>query len=171
MELYDKDLLSIQEVRCLIRTAKEAQVKLADFSQQEIDAICAAMAKAGCENAVRLARMANEETGFGRVEDKVIKNEFGSIGVYNAIKDLKTVGIISESPENKVFEVAVPMGVIAALIPSTNPTSTVFFKALIAVKSGNAIIFSPHPSAKGCILEATRLMAAAAEARAARAVS
>lgn len=163
MQLIDRDLKSIQEVRCLIRAAKEAQKTLAAFSQQQIDAICAAMAKAGAEHADVLARMANEETGFGIVEDKVIKNQFGSQGVYDAIKDMKTVGIINTSSNGSIFEVAVPMGVIAGLIPSTNPTSTVLFKALIAIKSGNAIVFSPHPSAKNCILEACRLMAEAAQ--------
>ena len=163
MELKDRDLLSIQQVRDLIRAAKEAQKQLATFSQEKIDAICAAMAKAGYENAVRLGKMANEETGYGRAEDKTIKNEFGSMGVWNAMRDLKTVGIISQDDRTQVTEIAIPMGVVAGLIPSTNPTSTVFFKALIAIKSANAIVFSPHPSAKGCILEAVRVMAAAAE--------
>lgn len=162
-QLVDRDLLSIQQVRDHIRAAKAAQKILATFSQGQIDAICAAMAKAGCENAARLGKMAQEETGFGRAEDKTIKNEFGSTGVWNAIKDMKTVGIINEMPEKGITEIAVPMGVIAGLIPSTNPTSTVFFKALIAIKSANAIVFSPHPSAKGCITEAARLMQAAAE--------
>lgn len=164
MKLIDRDLQSIQEVRNLIRAAREAQKQLAALSQQQINSICEAMAKAGSAHALELARMANEETGFGRVEDKVIKNEFGSMGVYESIKDMKTVGIISTIPEHKIYEVGVPMGVIAGLIPSTNPTSTVFFKALIAIKSGNAIVFSPHPSAKNCILEATRVMAEAAQA-------
>ena len=162
MNLTDRDLLSIQEVRCLIRAAKEAQHKVAELSQEQIDAICLAMAQAGMENARRLAKMANEETGFGRVADKVIKNEFGSMGIYQAVKDMKTVGIIKTQEDLGIMEVAVPMGVIAGLIPSTNPTSTVFFKAIIALKSGNAIVFSPHPSAKNCILEATKVMADAA---------
>jgi acetaldehyde dehydrogenase (acetylating) len=163
-ELVDRDLLSIQEVRLKIRAAKEAQARLATFSQEQVNAICAQMARAGSDDALRLAKMANEETGFGRVEDKVIKNQFGSAGVWEAIRDLKTVGVISEDPANGLLEIGVPMGVIAGIIPSTNPTSTVFFKAIIAIKSGNAIVFSPHPSAKQCTLEATRLMAAAAEA-------
>ena len=164
MELADRDLLSIQETRNLIRAAKTAQKELASFSQEKIDAICAAMAKAGYENAARLAKMACEETGYGRLADKIIKNEFASSAVYDSIRDLKTVGIIGEDPEKKILEIAVPIGVIAALIPTTNPTSTVFFKAIIAIKSGNAIVFSPHPGAKNCILEAARLMAASAEA-------
>lgn len=163
MELMDRDLQSIQEVRWLIRDAVEAQKKLAEFSQRQIDDICLAMAKAGKDSAKTLAAMACEETGFGRVEDKIIKNEFAATGLYEYIKDMKTVGVINEFPEKKMFEVGVPMGVIAGLIPSTNPTSTVFFKAIIAIKSGNAIVFSPHPSAKKCIMEATRIMALAAE--------
>ncbi|MDR1236718.1 MAG: acetaldehyde dehydrogenase (acetylating) [Propionibacteriaceae bacterium] len=164
VELVDRDLLSIQEVRLKIRAAKDAQAKLATFDQAGVDAICARMAKAGATDALRLAKMANEETGFGRVPDKVIKNQFGSAGVWDAIRDLKTVGVINEDPGKGLVEIGVPMGVIAGIIPSTNPTSTVFFKSLIAIKSGNAIVFSPHPSAKQCTLEATRLMAAAAEA-------
>lgn len=164
MELMDRDLRSIQEVRCLIRTAKEAQKKLANFSQEQIDTICKAMAEAGNAHAAELAKMANEETGFGRVEDKIIKNEFGSKGVYDAIKDMKTVGIVKDDAEHKIIEIAVPMGVIAGIVPSTNPTSTVFFKALIAIKTGNTIVFSPHPSARRCISEAARVMASAAEA-------
>jgi acetaldehyde dehydrogenase (acetylating) len=163
MELVDKDLVSIQEVRLLIRAAKEAQARLATYTQGQVDAICAAMAKAGKDHALRLAKMAAEETGFGLVEDKVIKNEFGSVGVWDAFKDTKTVGILFDDPSLGYTEIGVPMGVIAGIIPSTNPTSTVFYKAIISVKAGNAIVFSPHPSAKNCILEAARIMAAAGE--------
>ena len=164
MELADRDLLSVQETRNLIRAAKAAQKELAALSQAQIDSICAAMAKAGYENAARLAKMACEETGYGKVADKIIKNEFASSTLYESIRGLKTVGIINEYPERKVYEIAVPMGVVAGIIPTTNPTSTVIFKALIAIKSANAIVFSPHPGARGCILETARLMAAAAEA-------
>ncbi|MDR1768471.1 MAG: acetaldehyde dehydrogenase (acetylating) [Propionibacteriaceae bacterium] len=163
MELIDRDLQSIQEVRLKVRAAKEAQAVLATFGQEKLDAICAAMAAAGAGDSPRLAKMAQEETGFGKVEDKTLKNHFGSAGVWEAIKDLKTTGVIREDAAAGVVEIGVPMGVVAGVIPSTNPTSTVFFKSLIAIKSGNAIVFSPHPSAKGCTLEATRLMAAAAE--------
>jgi len=163
MEL-DRDLLSIQAVRNLIREAKEAQKQLAAFSQEQIDRIVAAMAKAGYDNAQRLGRMASEETGFGRADDKTIKNQFGSKVVYDAIKDMKTVGILNEDKERGIMEVAVPMGVIAGLIPSTNPTSTVLYKAIIAIKAGNAIVFSPHPGAKNCIIEAARVVREAAEA-------
>jgi acetaldehyde dehydrogenase (acetylating) len=122
------------------------------------------MAKAGAENAVRLGKMASEETGFGRPEDKAIKNQFASTGLWDFIKGQKTVGIISDCPKSGVTEVAVPMGVIAGIIPSTNPTSTVFYKAIIATKSANAIVFSPHPAAKKSIMDAANVMRAALEA-------
>lgn len=163
IELVDRDLISIQEVRLKIRAAKEAQATLATFDQAKLDAICAAMAKAGTADSQRLAAMANQETGFGVVADKVIKNRFASDGVWQAIKDLPCVGVISEDPAHGLMEIGVPMGVIAGIIPSTNPTSTVFYKSIIALKSGNAIVFSPHPAARQCTLEAARLMAAAAE--------
>ena len=163
MELQDRDLLSIQLVRNLIREAKAAQKRLTELSQAEIDAICAEMARTGAEHAVRLAKMANEETGFGRVDDKTIKNEFASAGLWNFIKDQKTVGIVNHDEQKGIMEVAVPMGVVAGIIPSTNPTSTVFFKAIIALKGANTIVFSPHPSARKCILEAAELMQQAVE--------
>lgn len=162
MELIDKDLASIQEVRSLIRKAKAAQEILAKKSQAEIDNIIKAMAEAAAANAERLAKMAAEETGFGRWQDKVIKNTFGSTYVYNYIKDMKTVGIIAEDEEKKVMDIAVPMGVIAGIIPSTNPTSTTMYKALISIKGGNTIVFSPHPGAKNCILETVKILTEAA---------
>lgn len=162
MELTDKDLASIQEVRNLIRTAKAAQAKLAQKSQEEIDRIIKAMAEAAAANAEKLAKMAVEETGFGIWQDKVIKNIFGSTYIYDYIKDLKTVGIVAEDEEKKVMDVAIPMGVIAGLIPSTNPTSTTMYKALISLKCGNAIVFSPHPNAKNSILETVKIMNEAA---------
>lgn len=164
MELADRDLQSIQAARDLVRQAREAQKELCTFSQEQIDRIVEAMARAGYEDAVRLGKMANEETGFGRVADKTVKNQFGSKVVYDSIKDVKTVGVIREDTETRVVEIAVPMGVIAGLIPSTNPTSTVMYKALIAIKSANAIVFSPHPGAKNCTIEAARVMREAAEA-------
>lgn len=158
MENLDLDLQSVQEVRVLIKKAKLAQETLARMSQDEIDKIVDAIAMAGYENREKLAKMANEETGFGIWQDKVVKNTFGSKVIYDYIKDMKTVGVIDEDKELKTMDVAVPMGVIGGLIPSTNPTSTVMFKALISIKSGNAIIFSPHPSAKNCILETVRIL-------------
>lgn len=162
MELIDKDLASIQEVRNLIRAAKAAQAKLATKSQEEIDKIVKAIAEAAAESAEKLAKMAVEETGFGIWQDKVIKNIFGSTYIYDYIKNIKTVGIIAEDKEKKVWDIGVPMGVIAGIIPSTNPTSTTMYKALISIKSGNSIVFSPHPGAKKCILETVRIINEAA---------
>lgn len=163
MELLDKDLVSIQEVRSLIKKAKEAQSILAEMSQEQIDKIVKAIADAAYNNAEKLARMANEETGFGKWEDKIIKNVFASKMVYETIKDEKTVGIIDENKENKTMKIAVPMGVVAGLIPSTNPTSTVIYKAMISLKSANTIVFSPHPNAKEAILETVRIISEAAK--------
>ncbi len=159
----DRDLESIQEVRDLVRKAAIAQKELSSFSQEKIDAIVKEIAVACEENAESLAKMAVEETGFGIVRDKVLKNLLGSKMTYDSIKDMKTIGIIGEDKEKKILEVAVPMGVIAALIPSTNPTSTVMYKSLISLKAGNAIIISPHPSAKGCIAETVKVISAAAK--------
>lgn len=164
MELLDKDLVSVQEVRNLIKKAKEAQRVLAQMSQSQIDKIVKAIADAGFENAERLAKMANEETGFGKWQDKIVKNTFASKIVYNAIKDMKTVGILEDDKVNKIIEVAVPVGVVAGLIPSTNPTSTAIYKAMISIKSANAIVFSPHPNAKNCILETVKIISEAAKA-------
>lgn len=158
MQLIDKDLLSVQEVRELVEHAKKAQQQLAEASQEQIDRIVRSIADAGIRNARRLAVMANEDTGFGKVEDKVIKNIFGSKGVYDRIKDMRTVGEISRDEKKKLRVVAVPVGVIAGLIPSTNPTSTVFYKAEIAIKAGNSIVFSPHPSALRCITETVKVI-------------
>lgn len=162
--LADKDLLSVQEARDLIARANSAQVALNNMTQAQIDAIVQAVAEAGVRHAQRLAKMANEETGFGRYEDKVIKNRFASQILYDAIKDQKTVGILREDREHQIIEMGVPVGVVVGLVPSTNPTSTVLFKAMISLKAGNAIIFSPHPNAKECILETVRIVAKAAEA-------
>lgn len=162
MDIKDRDLLSVQEVRDLVSRAKEAQKRFLAFTQEHIDRIVEAMAEAASANAELLAKMAVEETGFGRYEDKVIKNLFASKRVYEYIKDLKTVGIINEDKTNKVIEVGVPVGVIAALIPSTNPTSTTIYKCLISLKSGNSIILSPHPSALNAILKTAEILNEAA---------
>lgn len=164
MELTDKDLLSVQEARTLLEAAKTAQKQLALMDQEKIDRIVKAISDAGIKNAQKLAKMAKEETGFGRWEDKVLKNLFAAKTVYEGIKNQKTIGILREDPVEKVWDIGVPVGVIAGIVPSTNPTSTVIYKAMIALKSGNAIVFSPHPGAKNCILEAVRDIARAAEA-------
>ena len=158
MQLYDKDLLSMQEVRELVEAAKEAQKELANMSQSQVDHIVRAIADAGVRNARRLAEMAHEDTGFGKVEDKIIKNIFGSRGVYEYIKDMKTVGELDRDDVKKVRTIAVPVGVIAGLVPSTNPTSTALYKAEIAIKAGNAIVFSPHPTALRCISETVKVI-------------
>ena len=158
MQLHDKDLLSVQEVRELIAAAKVAQAELAAKDQIYVDKLVKSIADAGVRNAVRLGKMANEDTGFCIPADKTIKNVFASRGVYEYIKHMKTVGVIEQDDKLKVTTIAVPLGVIAGIIPSTNPTSTVFYKAEIAIKSGNSIVFSPHPQALRCILESTKVI-------------
>ena len=162
MEL-DKDLASRQEARLLCRQGEMAQKQLAKMSQTQLDAIVEAVAKAFAASAVELAELAVRETGFGNTEDKRTKNRFASLTVAEAIRGMKTVGVLKEDPGEKLWEVGVPVGLIAAIVPSTNPTSTVCYKALIALKSGNAIVFSPHPKAVDCTLRAARIVAAAAE--------
>lgn len=158
MQLYDKDLLSVQEVRDLVEKAKEAQEELSHLSQEKVDEIVKSIAYAGIRNAHRLAELANKETGFGIVNDKVVKNVFASKGVYEHIKDMKTIGEIGRDEEKKTRTIAIPVGVIAGIVPSTNPTSTVLYKAEIAIKAGNSIVFSPHPSALKCILETVKVI-------------
>jgi len=158
----DKDLQSIQAARELLKQAKQAQAQFALFSQEKVDSIVAHIATEAARHSEELAKMAHEETGFGRWQDKVLKNTFASTKVHEHIQSIKTIGIISDDPVNKVMEVGVPLGVIAALVPSTNPTSTIFYKTLIALKAGNAIIFSPHPNAKACSQKAIELVKRAA---------
>ena len=162
MEL-DKDLAARQEARSLCRRAEEAQRILGAFPQEKLDAIVEAVAAAFASGAEELARMAAEETGFGNAADKTVKNRFASETVAKAIRGMKTVGILEEDPKRRVWEIGVPVGVIAAIVPSTNPTSTICYKAIIALKSGNAIVFSPHPKALRCSLAAAKIVAAAAE--------
>ena len=162
MEL-DKDLSARQEARAMAKEACEAAQKLAKFSQEQLDNIVENVAKAFSAEAVGLASMAVKETGFGNVEDKTTKNLFASRQVAEAVRDMKTVGILKQIPEKKLWEVGVPVGVIAAIVPSTNPTSTVCYKALIALKAGNSIVFSPHPKALSCTQTAARIVARAAE--------
>jgi len=160
---FDKDLAARQEARLLCRQAEQAQKLLVGFNQQALDRVVEAVAKAFSAAAVELAELAVGETGFGNAEDKVIKNRFASETVAGAVRGMRTVGVLKESESEKLWEIGVPVGVIAAIVPSTNPTSTVCYKALIAIKSGNAIVFSPHPKAVECTLRAARIVAAAAE--------
>ena len=160
----DQDLQAIQEVRALVAKARAAFLRYKEFSQPDVDRVVAAMAEAGFKDSERLARLAVQETGYGKIGDKTIKNQFGSRDVYESIKDLKTVGVIREDAKRKIIEIAEPLGVVAAIIPTTNPTSTAFYKILISLKARNAIVISPHPRAKNCIQEAAHVMRKAAEA-------
>ena len=129
---FDKDLSARQEARTLAKEAETAQRKLAQMSQSQLDAIVEAVAKAFAKEAFSLAELAVRETGFGKVEDKERKNKFASETVAEAVRNLKTVGILHEDADEKLWEIGVPMGVIAAIVPSTNPTSTVCYKSIIA---------------------------------------
>src|SRR5215467_9838067 len=159
----EKDLESIQEARRLLQAAHDAWLNFEDFTEDQVERILLEISRAGIANAEALARIAVEETGYGTVEHKTLKNLFCADDVYRAILPMKTVGIVNEDKEKKIFEVASPIGVIAAIIPSTNPTSTTIYKALIALKARNVVVFSPHPSAVRCIGETSRLLAEAAE--------
>ncbi len=163
MEL-DRDLASVQEARNLLKAARAAQQALKEYSREQVDAIVKAMKEAGEAESCRLAAMAVEETGMGRYEDKCFKNYFASHHVYEYIKDMKTVGIVRKDAAAKLWEIAEPAGVIAGIVPTTNPTSTTIFKSLCALKARNAIVFSPHPSAVRCTAEAARVMNQAAVA-------
>ena len=159
---FDKDLAARQEARNLCVRAENAQKLLASMPQQKLDAITEAMAKAFCAHAGELAELAAKETGFGNAADKQIKNRFASETVLEAIRDMKTVGILSVDEKQKLWHIGVPVGLIAAIVPSTNPTSTICYKALIALKAGNAIVFSPHPKALQCSLRAAKILSDAA---------
>jgi len=163
MAEYDNDLQSIQEARNLAVQAHEAQKQFIHASQAEVDRICAAMAEAGYAAAERLGRMACEETGYGVPEHKTLKNVLTTRILWNSIKDIPTVGVIRHDAIKKVYDIAWPVGLVAALSPSTNPTSTVLFKTMIAVKARNAVISAPHPAAARCSCEAARVLAEAGE--------
>jgi acetaldehyde dehydrogenase (acetylating) len=154
----DKDLASIADARALARRAKNAQLVLAEFSQAQVDSIVDAMAAAVTPQAEALARLAVEETGFGVVADKIQKNLFSSQRVLEFIKPMKTVGVIGRNDEKRVIEIAEPFGVVAAVIPSTNPTSTAIYKILIAIKARCAVVMTPHPSAARCITRTADIM-------------
>lgn len=162
MEL-DKDLLARQEARTLAAEAEKAQRLLRELPQEKLDAIVEAMGQAFAKEADNLAKLAVEETGFGNVPDKTIKNRFAADKVRSAVRNMRTVGILSRNEEQKLWEIGVPMGVIAAIVPSTNPTSTVCYKAIIALKAGCAIVFSPHPKAVNCTRRAAEIVRQAAE--------
>ena len=156
----DKDLVSVQQARDLVEAAHRAHAEVAQFDQAKIDRICEAMANAALREAARLGAMAVEETGYGIPDDKREKNRFAAEDVWNYFRGLRTKGVVSESKD--VVEIASPRGVVAGIIPSTNPTSTAIFKILIAIKSRNTVVLSPHPSAAKCINETARVMREAA---------
>src|SRR3954463_238411 len=158
----DRDLTSISEARSLARRAKQAAPALAELSQDQIDAIVDGMAQAATPQAEAFARLAHEETGYGVTADKVEKNLFASDKVYRFIRPMKTVGVIQRLEDRKVIEIAEPFGVVAAIVPSTNPTSTAIYKILISLKARCPIVISPHPSAARCITRVAEIMNGAA---------
>ena len=161
---FDKDLSARQEARDLAAQAASAQRLLAELPQEKLDTMVEAMAKAFSHHAPALAQMAVEETGFGNIEDKIAKNRFASDTVAESLRGMKTVGLLREDRGHRLWEIGVPMGAIAAIVPSTNPTSTVCYKALIALKAGCSIVFSPHPKAIACTRQAASILSEAAEA-------
>src|ERR687889_40867 len=162
MAQTDRDLASIAEARALARRAKDAAPILAELSQEQIDSIVDAMAAAITPQAEPLARLAHEETGYGVVADKVQKNLFASEKIYKFIRPMKTVGVIRRLDDRKIIEIAEPFGVVAAIVPTTNPTSTAIYKILIAIKARCPIVISPHPSAVRCITRVAEIMNEAA---------
>ncbi|MCR4942870.1 MAG: bifunctional acetaldehyde-CoA/alcohol dehydrogenase [Clostridium sp.] len=151
-----------QELTQRIKQLKEAQEKFATYTQEQVDEIFRQAALAANNERIRLAKIAVEETGMGIVEDKVIKNHFAAEYIYNQYKDMKTCGVLEEDNVFGVTKIAEPIGVVAAIVPTTNPTSTAIFKTLISLKTRNAIIISPHPRAKKATIEAARVVLDAA---------
>ncbi|NOT49075.1 MAG: aldehyde dehydrogenase family protein [Acidobacteria bacterium] len=152
----DTDLISQQEARDAVEAAHRASLSVAKLDQTRIDEICEAMAGAALAESARLGQLAHDETGFGKAEDKREKNRFAAEDVWTHFRGLKTVGVVSD--KGSIVEIASPRGVVAAIIPSTNPTSTAIFKIIISIKSRNSIVLSPHPSAARCIAETARVM-------------
>jgi len=162
--LQDQDLLSVQEVRTKVERAYQAFQKYSVFSQEQIDAIVERMAAAARAHSQRLAELAVEETGYGNAQDKHIKNLLACDVLPRRMRGMKTVGVLRELPQEKIVEIGVPVGVVAAILPTTNPTSTAIYKALISLKGGNAIVISPHPSAHRCTCETAGVLYEAAVA-------
>ena len=155
---------SVEKLQEAIANTRAAQQKFATYTQEQVDKIFLAAASAANKARISLAKMAVAETGMGVVEDKVIKNNYAAEYIYNAYKETKTGGVIEEDKAFGIKKVAEPIGVVAAVIPTTNPTSTAIFKCLLALKTRNAIIISPHPRAKGCTIAAAQLVLEAAVA-------
>jgi acetaldehyde dehydrogenase (acetylating) len=160
--LTDPDLVSVQEVRSKVEGAYAAWQQYRAFSQEQVDSIVESVAAAARANAKRLAELAVEETGYGNAKDKLSKNLLAADVLPRAMRGLKTIGILREIPEQKLVEIGVPMGVVAAILPTTNPTSTAIYKTLISLKAGNAIVISPHPRAKACSCETAAVLQQAA---------
>lgn len=160
----DADLRSVQQARDLAVGGREAMRSFQFASQQQVDTICEAMVAAAMRESGRLGQLAHDETGFGYAAHKKLKNEFAAQGVWDSIKDIPTCGVLRRDEARKIIEIGWPVGVLCALTPSTNPTSTAIFKILIGVKARNAVVVAPHPSAKKCTAEAARVMAEAGEA-------
>ena len=160
--LEDKDLLSIQEVRSKVEKAYAAWQTYRTYSQEQVDAIVERMAAAARANDRRLADLAVEETGYGNAKDKYVKNLLACDWLPRRMRGMKTVGILRELPDEKVVEIGVPVGVVAAILPTTNPTSTAIYKTLISLKAGNAIVVSPHPRAHRCTCDTTAILYQAA---------
>src|SRR5258706_2080907 len=160
--LEAKDLVSIQEVRAKVEKAYAAWQKYRHFSQEQVDRIVEGMAAAARAEAQRLAELAVEETGYGNAKDKLAKNLLCADLLPRRMRGMKTIGVLRELPEEKVTEIAVPVGVVATILPTTNPTSTAIYKSLIALKAGNSIVLSPHPNAKRCTCETAGILYQAA---------
>jgi acetaldehyde dehydrogenase (acetylating) len=160
--LEDKDLLSVQEVRTKVEKAHAAWQKYRTYSQEQIDAIVERMAAAARANAKRLADLAVEETGYGNAKDKYVKNILNCDWLPKRMRGMKTVGLLRELPDQKIVEFGVPMGVVAAILPTTNPTSTAMYKTLISLKAGNAVVISPHPRAHKCTCQTAAILYQAA---------
>src|SRR6516162_481681 len=162
--LQDQDLLSIQEVRTKVGSAYAAWQKYLSYSQEQIDSIVEHMAAAARANSERLAALAVEETGYGNARDKHLKNLLACDVLPRKMRGMKTVGILRELPDEKIVEIGVPVGVVAAILPTTNPTSTAIYKTLISLKAGNAVVLSPHPRAHRCTCETALVLSEAAVA-------
>jgi len=163
--IVDNDLLSMQHARIIAENAYEAQARLAAFGQEKLDEIVECVADAAARQAESLAAMSHEETEYGRRQDKLTKNLFVCGTVRERLRGMRCVGVIGEDGPNRLLDIGVPVGVIAALCPSTSPVSTTIHKTLLAIKSGNAIIFSPHPRASRSIRRVLDIMAEAAHSR------
>lgn len=162
MNFIDNDLLSVQEARILAEDAHEVQAELASFSQEKLDTIVEAMVDAVYPHIDGLAVMSSDETGYGYWKDKYAKNRFVCDYLRKNLRGMRCVGVIGEDQKRGLMDVGVPVGVIAALVPATSPVSTTIYNAMIAIKAGNPIVFSPHPAARATIGKALDIMIDAA---------